>query len=420
MSNSWEAGDDGDALLAAPVITGRPERPLEISSAWRLALSMVALLAVAFNMRPTITGTPPLLSEIQRSLQIDSAVGGLLTSLPVLCMALFAPAAHRMAHRFGREGTVLAAVGLIAAGDALRFGGNLGTLFAGTALAGTGIAVCGVTLPGVISDLFPDRSDRATSAYLVALMLGATVGPIMSAPLRSLLGSWPAALAVWSLPSLGAVLLWVPVVRTANVRAPGNPSTARRRLPWRSRGAWLLALFMSAQQVLAYAYTAWLPPSYEARGWSIQQTGALLGLLHIAQLASTMIVPLIAIRRPDRRPLLVGTLALSVIGAVWLAVLPATMTWAATSVLGLGIGAGFSLGLIVLADYAADAPAATGLTAMVFLVSYGAAALSPVTVGTLRDATGSFTLPFSLLIVVAVIELGLGSRLDPRHRGEIH
>ncbi|WP_433469521.1 hypothetical protein [Spirillospora sp. CA-128828] len=46
------------------------------------------------------------------------------------------------------------------------------------------------------------------------------------------------------------------------------------RLPWRSRAAWLLAAFLSAQSFLAYAYLAWLPPDYQARGWSSEAAGA--------------------------------------------------------------------------------------------------------------------------------------------------
>ena len=85
--------------------------------------------------------------------------------------------------------------------------------------------------------------------------------------------------------------------------------------------------------------------------------------------------------------------------------------------LGLGLGGGFSLAMVLLVDYAADPAASSRLTAMVFLVSYTAAAAAPVLVGALRDATDGFTVPFGLLTVLAVVELALATRLGPRHRG---
>lgn len=384
----------------------------------RPGVLLLAIVVVALNLRPTITSAPPLLPEIQSDLGLTSAVAGLLTTVPVLCLALFAPLAHRLAHRWGREATTLGAVALIAAGDALRVTGGAPLLFVGTAIAGAGIAMCGVTLPGVVKDLFPERVDTITGAYLVALMLGATIAPVLSVPFRHLAGSWQGSLSSWALPALAAGVLWIPVIRRANEREPREPSRAAR-LPWRARGAWLLALFMSAQSALAYAYTAWLAPAYHARGWSTGTTGLLLGLLHVAQLATTLVLPLLAARLHDRRPVVVGAVAMTVAGTVWLFAAPEAGPWVATTVLGLGLGGGFSLGLVVLADYAADAGAATRLAAMVFLVCYSVAALAPVVVGALHDATGGFTTPFGLLIAVAGIELALATRLGPAHRGAV-
>jgi CP family cyanate transporter-like MFS transporter len=56
---------------------------------------------------------------------------------------------------------------------------------------------------------------------------------------------------------------------------------------------------------------------------------------------------------------------------------------------------------------------------MVFLVCYCAAALLPVVVGALRDATGGFTLPFALLVLVAAAQLALATRLGPAYRGGV-
>jgi CP family cyanate transporter-like MFS transporter len=378
----------------------------------------LALVLVAVNLRTTVASLPPLLHEIEGELGLSGATAGMLTALPVLCMAFFAPMAHRLAHRFGREATALGAVALIAAGNGLRFaGGASALLLGGTLVAGVGVAVCGVVLPGVVKELFARRAGAATGAYSVAMMLGAAAAAALAVPLERWLGSWQASLGAWALPALLAFVAWLPVTVRANERDPvGVPGA---RLPWRSGPAWLVAVFFSLQASLAYAYLAWLAPAYQARGWSAEAAGALLGGNGLAQLAAALVLPALTDRSIDRRPALIGAVSCTVVGAGWLFAFPAFLPWVASTVLGLGLGGGFSLALVVVVDYAAHAGASSGLAAMVFLVGYTAAAAAPVIVGALRDATGGFTVPFLLLAWLAVAELAMATRLGPGHRSSV-
>jgi len=112
------------------------------------------------------------------------------------------------------------------------------------------------------------------------MMLGSAIAPAAAVPARHTLGSWQASLASWAVPAAVAAAAWWPVARRLN-----RPESVRRsgpaRLPWRSRSAWLLAAFMSAQSTLAYGYLAWLAPAHESRGWSPITTGTLLGTLQL-------------------------------------------------------------------------------------------------------------------------------------------
>src|SRR3954467_6144334 len=216
----------------------------------RPALALVALAVLAFNLRTPTASLPPLLGDVQGALRLSGSATGLLTALPVLCMALCAPAAQRLAHRVGREAATLGAIGLVGAGALLRLGGGAAiVLFAGTLVAGVGIAVCGVTLPGIVKDRFPRRPGAATAAYTVPMMLGAAAAPALAVPLARSLGSWQASLASWSLPALLAAVWWAPLAVRASRRRLVAP-TAAGRLPWRSRSAWLLAGFLSVQSIL--------------------------------------------------------------------------------------------------------------------------------------------------------------------------
>jgi MFS transporter, CP family, cyanate transporter len=380
------------------------------------ALLVLAVSALALNLRLTMVSLPPLLPDIQRDLDLSSAAAGVLTALPVLCMAWFAPGAHQLAHRLGREATTLAAVALIAVGNGIRLAGAApGALYGGTFLAGVGIAACGVVLPGMVKEYFPRNAGAATGAYLVAMMLGAAVAPALAVPLAHALGSWEASLGSWALPAVVAAAVWIPVTRRLN--APDAERTEHAGgLPWRSAGAWLLAAFLSVQSALGYAYLTWIAPAYQARGWSAGTAGALLATMNLAQLASALVLPPLADRSRDRRPPLIAAIACTVLGALCLFAAPNTLPWVSAAVVGLGLGGGFSLGLVLVVDYAANPAASSRLAAMTFLVCYTTGALAPVLVGALHDASGSFTGAFGVLAGMALIQLALATSLGPRHR----
>jgi MFS transporter, CP family, cyanate transporter len=406
-------------VTAESTAVGRP--PVALRAGATRTLMLAALAILAFNLRTPTASLPPLLGDVEGTLGLSGLTAGLLTALPVLCMALCAPPAHRIAHRLGGEATTLGAVGLVAAGALLRLGGGSAVvLFAGTLVAGVGIAACGVTLPSIIKDRFADRPGVATAAYSVPMMLGAAVAPAMAVPLVGALGSWQASLASWALPAVVGAAIWAPFARqTVRRRAATANTTAAGRLPWRSRGAWLLAAFLSVQSMLAYGYLAWLAPAYESRGWSAASTGTLLGVLHLAQLATALALPPLADRRRDRRPVLAGAVGCTVVGAGTLFAAPDLAPWVATTILGLGLGGGFSLALVLLADLSVTPAAAGGLAAMTFLVCYSAASLAPVVVGALHDATGGYALPFALLAALACIELLIATRFRPALRGAV-
>jgi MFS transporter, CP family, cyanate transporter len=389
------------------------------SPAGRAGLVMLALVLLAVNLRTTVASVPPLLGAIERDLGLSGPAAGLLTALPVLCMALFAPPAHRLAHRFGRGATTVAAILLVALGNGLRLaGGVAAVLFGATVIAGLGVAICGVLLPGLIKELFPQRVGAMTGAYSVAMMLGAAGAAAASVPLEHRLGSWQAALGAWAIPAALAAIAWLVV--TVRVSATEqDEETHPGRLPWRNRSVWLLAAFFSLQAALAYAILGWLAPAYEARGWSPAAAGGLLAVNNLAQLASALVLPALSDRLSDRRPVLLAAGLATVTGCAWLLVLPDKLPWLASTVVGLGLGGGFTLALVLMAEYAAHHGASSRLAAMVFLVGYTAAAAAPVVVGALRDATGGFRAPFALLTVLAVLQATIGTRLGPERRGTV-
>ena len=65
---------------------------------------VAALFLVSLALRPQIIGAGPLIPAIQGDLGISHTVAGLLGTIPVLCMGIFAPAAAYVAGAIGPLG----------------------------------------------------------------------------------------------------------------------------------------------------------------------------------------------------------------------------------------------------------------------------------------------------------------------------
>jgi MFS transporter, CP family, cyanate transporter len=395
---------------AMPSPTSRPQRT-GATTPVPARLLLLAIVLVAVNLRSALASLPPLVHMIQADLGLSGAVAGLLTTLPVLCMGVFAPVSQRLAHSIGREATVGVALLLLLLGLVIRLAGAiLPLLLLSTLLAGVGIALCGTVLPGIVKEFFADRPGIVTGVYLLAMMVGATAASALSVPLSNALGSWQRSLAAWSVLAVVGLLAWLPVIRAVNDHDEPATETATA-LPWRSPTAWLLASYFALQSFGFYSQLAWIPPSYEDRGWTARDAGLLLAVWSIVQLASGLGVPVLADRLTDRRPLAAASVLCGLAGLVGVLAAPgaAPVVWVA--LMGLGQGGGFALGLVKLVDYAPSPAASARLSALVFLVGYSTASLGPLVFGALRDATGGFTAPYALLTVVLLAQLALVPRL---------
>jgi len=386
--------------------------PAEVPLRGRLLV--VAIVLVALNLRATLASLPPLVETIRADLALSGAVAGLLTTLPVLAMGVFAPVAQRLAHRIGREATVATALVVLLVGLLLRLAGEVvPLLLLATLLGGAGIALCGTVLPGIVKEFFAHRPGMVTGLYLFAMMTGATVAAAAAVPLADLLGSWQRSLAVWAVLALVGLVAWLPVVRAVNDRDDPDERAAIGPLPWRSRTAWVLAAFLALQSAGFYSQLAWISPSYDDRGWSARDAGLLLALFSIVQLVSALGAPALADRVADRRWLVGGSVAAALVGLVGIAAAPdaAPLLWVA--LVGIGQGGGFALGMVKLVDYAPSPAASARLSALVFLVSYSAASLGPLAVGAVHDVTDGYTWPFLGLALMCLVQLGLVPRLRP-------
>src|SRR5918994_6948093 len=165
----------------------------------RSFLLMLGIVLLAANLRPALTGVPPLIGQIRADTGISNGAAGLLTTLPLLAFALLSPVAPRVARRFGMERVLLASLVVLTAGILLRWAEAVAVLFLGTAILGAAIAVGNVLLPGLLKREFPERAGLMTSVYSASLGISAALAAGVSVPLAQLDGiGWRGALAGWA------------------------------------------------------------------------------------------------------------------------------------------------------------------------------------------------------------------------------
>jgi CP family cyanate transporter-like MFS transporter len=372
-------------------------------SRWRDAWWLGALVLVAANLRTPIASVSPVVGPIARDLRLSAAATGMLTTLPVVCMGLFAPAGALASRRFGRGRVVAGAVGLILAGTALRLVPGAGPLWTATVLCGVGIAVAGALLPALVRARFPGRVGPVTGLYTAGLIGGAMLAAALTEPARTAFGgSWPAALAVWAVPAALALAVWLPL-------AESRPAAAgpRAPAPWRDPTAWFAAVYMGGQSLMYYGVLAWLAARYTAVGVPAAEAGLLLGLFSATQLVSALALPVLA-HRLGLRALIAGCVSTSTAMLVAIALVPNAAPYPWTLVLGLGVGGQFALALTVLGSLGRGPAESAAVSGMAFFVGYLFAALGPVAAGALRDLTGGYRVPFLALAGVGVITLLAG------------
>jgi CP family cyanate transporter-like MFS transporter len=346
---------------------------------------------------------------------------GVLATIPVLCMGIFAPPAAYLAARVGASRAVTVALLLIGGAGLMRaFSPGAWLVIAMTIPIGIGMGMGNALMPVAVKERFSANALRATSVYAIGIQLGATASAALAVPLANLgdgADGWRIALAVYSLATCVCLIVWIALDR----REPAAPSTraaAPPRLPWRSRGAWLLASIFLLVTILFYALTAWLPDVLVEHGWSESSGGAALALLNAGTVTSTLVVGVIGHRARSRRQLLVPAAMLLVVGTLGVALAPgAGWIWAAAC--GFGIGVLFPVMMTLPVDVT-DRPEAVGAVAgLMLFVGYVGAAPAPAALGALRDATGSYTATTWAMVGVAALVLVVAARCtrERLHRG---
>lgn len=374
------------------------------------AVAIAAIVLTAINLRPAIASVGPLLGDIRSAFGLSNAAAGLLTTVPALCMGVFAPLAPVLSRRFGADRAVIGALALIAGTMSARATASSGLiLIASTVGVGLAIAIAGALIGPFVKTRFPDHAARVIGVYAASLSAGATLAALVSAPVSATFGSWRAGLGIWALLPILPAALWIIIGRSPTPHGP-LPSIRDASL-WRETRAWKVALFFGLQNALFYSIIAWLAPLLVERGATPQAAGAALSVITGTFLVGNLLVGAASGRSTDRRVLLLLSSALCLIGV--LGVATAVVISASTSAAALGLAGAFTLGMTLPLDDADSADSAGLRTTFTLTVGYTLGSAGPLLVGIIRDLSGSLHGGLVLLTALALAMFVLALALGP-------
>ena len=262
-------------------------------------LLAAALLLAAVALRPQLVGAGPLIPDIQDDFGVSHAVAGLVGTIPVLCMGVFAPLAGVVAHRWSLRTAMagcLLAIAVAGVGRAVSPG--IAVLLVLTLPIGIGMAIAGTLLPVAVKSSFAHRPAFASGIGVTGINLGAAISSALAIPIASAWEGWRGALAVFSLATLAICAGWLALSRGAwEERSPSRPP----RLPVRRPVVWGIVLAFALPSVVYYGLVAWISDVYQERGWSDETSGAVLAVMGVASVPAALIVPYLADKMGSRR-----------------------------------------------------------------------------------------------------------------------
>lgn len=377
----------------------------------RLLLPAIILL-VGVNLRPALASIGPLLDQIQRDTGLGDTGASLLTSLPVMLMGLCLLGTVQLKSRFGNRGGVALGLLAIALACLVRWQWpGLRALLITAVLGGIGIAIVQALMPAIIRQRAGARAAGMMGLYSTAIMGGAAIASF-AAPRIAPGHGWPAALGIWALPAVLALVVWWMV-------APADAEPQRQGVVdavWRQPRAWLLVALFGLGTGAYTLVLAWLPPFYTQLGWSAPAAGGLLAAVTLAEVVAGSAISACVDRFADRRVLLLSAIAALLAGLVGLCLAPLALAWPAALLMGLGIGALFPLSLIVAMDHGESPTQAGAIVGFVQGGGYVLASLLPLAAGALRQNLSDLRPAWLLMAGLCIVLALTASRLRPGQR----
>lgn len=360
---------------------------------------LAGILLVALNLRAAITSLGALLPEVSSGLHLSGTVAGLITTLPALSFAAFGALTPLLTRRISSGRILMGAMVALAAGQAARAITDSSLVFVlFSALAMAGIAVANVLLPALVREHFPHRAGLVTGVYTMTLIAGSAAGAAASVPVAHAFGDWRIGLGAWALVAAIAVVPWI-----SHRGHKTRNETNERVEVGRTRLGWAMAIYFGAQSLSGYATMGWLAKIFRDAAYSPVAAGWLLAGVTIVGVPLALLMPTLAARSNNLRPLILLMSGAMIGSYAGLAFAPQAGAILWVTLLAVGQAA-FPLALVMIGMRARTPQGIVALSAFAQSTGYVIAALGPLVVGLLYELTGAWTMPLAFLIAAATVQ----------------
>ncbi len=425
----------------ADLLSSAPSGPVKGRPLWQgRTLALLGIVLVAFSLRSAVASLSPVIDHVARDFPVAPVVIGLIGAAPPVCFAVFGLLTPLVERRFGLERVAVVAIALMAAGLLLRgVTGDSISLLATTAMVFAGVGSGNVLLPPLVKKYFPDRLGVMMTVYSTTMAVSTFLPPLVAVPVADSLG-WRVSLGMWGVFAALALVPWLtllirerkepvrPVVAELLVpdptdgvddlrdavaastgpitTTPANPRIFGRL--WRLPLAWALAFVFAASSSMAYASFAWMPTLLvDIGGVSPATAGFLLSLFAAVGLPCSMLVPVLVVRFQATRPLFFFAAGAGLVGLGGLLLFPTAALALWMMIFGL-TAIMFPLSLVLLSIRARTSESAVALSGFVQSIGYGIAALFPLLMGVVHEATGGWQVPLLMLVAALVVACPFG------------
>ncbi|MDF9867294.1 CP family cyanate transporter-like MFS transporter [Bacilli bacterium PM5-3] len=351
-----------------------------------------AIILTSALLRSTIVVVGPISDILIADLSISATSFGLITTIPLIVFAISSAMIPFIASKRGLINTLIFGLILIIAGCLLRSINIYGVLLLGTILLGFGISIGNVLIPAIIKENAQEHKAIFTSSYLCMQNISASLASGLAIYI-TLKISWSFALAVWIIPAIIALILWLTFKKTT---LPQTTSTVNLTpLSWKmiksllkSPYAWSLTFIMALQSVLYYTNVTWLPTIASENGFSQSFISFLMISFQLIPLPGLFLVPILIKKLKQDSYLLIASSLIIVVGILMIMFrYEISMFYIATLLISLGTGSCFAWVVALITNKSKDGQQATNLSAMSQTVGYSLAAIGPLLGGMLVDIT---------------------------------
>ncbi|WP_243076092.1 CynX/NimT family MFS transporter [Microbacterium sp. SS28] len=385
-----------------------PSRPL-----WRgRALALVGIVLLAFSLRSAVASLSPILDHVAVDFDVPAWAIGLIGTAPPVCFAIFGILTPQFERRLGLERLVVVALAVAAfamIARALAVDGL--TLLLGTALIFAAVGVANVLLPPLVKKYFPDRIGLMTAVFSTTMAVSTFLPPLIAVPVADAAG-WRLSLGLWAVFALAALGPWIALlVRSrsngADEAIEGASPAVFGRL-WRLPLAWALTVSFAVSSTIAYTCFAWLPTILvDIADVTPAAAGALLSLFAAMGLPASLLVPVLVARHRIVRSLYTVAVVAGLAAVAGLLLAPAAAPWLWVALLGIPPLL-FPLVLVLLGLRTRTHEASVALSGFVQSIGYAIAAVFPLAIGLLHDATDAWVVPLLILAAVVVAAIPAG------------